>query len=66
MNNSISSIRILPADIDTTPASNSGDGGGKFLDTLQQSIDQAEARRATRPRRWRNCLTAKAPICTAP
>ncbi len=42
MNNSISSIRILPADIDTTPASNSGDGGGKFLDTLQQSIDQAE------------------------
>lgn len=41
MNNSIPSIRILPADIDTTPASSS-DGGGKFLETLQQSIDQVE------------------------
>jgi flagellar hook-basal body complex protein FliE len=40
MNNSIPSIRILPADIDTTPAG--GDGGGKFLETLQQSIVQAE------------------------
>ncbi len=41
MNNSIPSIRILPADIDTTPATGAADGG-KFLETLQQSIDQAE------------------------
>jgi flagellar hook-basal body complex protein FliE len=40
MNNSIPSIRILPADIDTTPAG--ATDGGKFLETLQQSIDQAE------------------------
>jgi flagellar hook-basal body complex protein FliE len=40
MNNSISSIRILPADIGTT--SSSTEGGGKFIETLQQSIDQAE------------------------
>ena len=40
MNNSISSIRILPADIGTTPAGAAE--GGKFLETLQQSIAQAE------------------------
>jgi flagellar hook-basal body complex protein FliE len=40
MNNSIPSIRILPADLGATPAGPSG--GGKFLETLQQSIDQAE------------------------
>jgi flagellar hook-basal body complex protein FliE len=39
MNNSISPIRILPADIDPAPASS---GGGKFLDTLRQSMDQVE------------------------
>lgn len=40
MTNSISSIRILPADIGAVPTSASG--GGKFLETLQQSIEQAE------------------------
>lgn len=40
MNNPISSIRILPADIGTVPAAAAG--GGKFLETLQQSIEQAE------------------------
>ncbi|HKM47136.1 MAG TPA: flagellar hook-basal body complex protein FliE [Terriglobales bacterium] len=41
MNNSIPSIRILPADI--VPSSSSGGAeGGKFLETLQQSMDQAE------------------------
>jgi len=42
MNNSISStpIRILPADIDN-PATGTAEGG-KFLDTLQRSMDQAE------------------------
>jgi len=40
MNNSIPSIRILPADIGVTPAESAGEG--KFLETLQQSIDQAE------------------------
>ena len=40
MNNSISPIRILPADIGAVPASTAE--GGKFLDTLQQSMDQAE------------------------
>jgi flagellar hook-basal body complex protein FliE len=40
MNNSIPSIRILPADLGAAPAGPSG--GGKFLETLQQSIDQAE------------------------
>ena len=40
MNNSISSIRILPADI--TTASTGAAEGGKFLETLQQSMDQVE------------------------
>ena len=40
MNNSISSIRILPVDTGTIPSSPAG--GGKFLETLQQSIEQAE------------------------
>jgi len=40
MNNSIPSIRILPADI--IPSSTGVAEGGKFLETLQQSIDQAE------------------------
>ena len=40
MNNSIPSIRILPADMGTTPAGAAE--SGKFLETLQQSIDQAE------------------------
>jgi flagellar hook-basal body complex protein FliE len=40
MTNSISSIRILPADMGTAPT---GAGeGGKFLETLQQSMDQVE------------------------
>ena len=39
MNNSIPSIRILPADINQAPA---GGEGGKFLDTLKQSMDQVE------------------------
>jgi len=38
--NPISSIRILPADITTTPAN--APEGGKFLETLQQSMDQVE------------------------
>ena len=40
MNTSISSIRILPADINPAPASAAD--GGKFLETLQQSMDQVE------------------------
>jgi|SRR5580658_3284949 flagellar hook-basal body complex protein FliE len=40
MNNSISPIRILPADMGAAPGGAAE--GGKFLDTLQQSIDQAE------------------------
>ncbi|MGA7560249.1 MAG: flagellar hook-basal body complex protein FliE [Terriglobales bacterium] len=40
MNNSIPSIRILPADMGSAPAG--APEGGKFLETLQQSIDQAE------------------------
>jgi flagellar hook-basal body complex protein FliE len=40
MNNPISSIRILPADMGASPASVSE--GGKFLETLQQSMDQVE------------------------
>ena len=40
MNNSISSIRILPADV-ATPASTSAEGG-KFLETLQRSMDEVE------------------------
>ncbi|MGA3089058.1 MAG: flagellar hook-basal body complex protein FliE [Terriglobales bacterium] len=40
MNNSISPIRILPADI--TPSTAASPEDGKFLETLQQSIDQAE------------------------
>jgi flagellar hook-basal body complex protein FliE len=36
MNNSISPIRILPAEINPAPA------GGKFIETLQQSMDQVE------------------------
>ncbi|MGA2422915.1 MAG: flagellar hook-basal body complex protein FliE [Terriglobales bacterium] len=39
MSNSIPSIRILPADIDPAPAGAAE--GGKFFETLQQSIDQA-------------------------
>jgi flagellar hook-basal body complex protein FliE len=40
MNNSISSIRILPADIGSISGGTAE--GGKFIETLQQSIDQAE------------------------
>ena len=40
MNSSISSLRILPADINPAPLG--GAGGGKFLETLQQSMDQVE------------------------
>jgi flagellar hook-basal body complex protein FliE len=42
MNNSISPIRILPADINPASAGASGGGGGKFIETLQQSMDQVE------------------------
>jgi flagellar hook-basal body complex protein FliE len=38
MNTSISSIRILPSDIDPAPASSAEDGN--FFETLQKSIDQ--------------------------
>ena len=38
MNNSISSIRILPVDMGVAPAGAAD--GGKFFETLQQSIDQ--------------------------
>jgi flagellar hook-basal body complex protein FliE len=41
MTNSIPSIRILPADIGTAPGGVAE--GGKFLDTLQQSMDQVES-----------------------
>jgi flagellar hook-basal body complex protein FliE len=40
MNNSISSIRILPADMGAAPTGAAE--SGKFLETLQESIDQAE------------------------
>ncbi|MGA2356656.1 MAG: flagellar hook-basal body complex protein FliE [Terriglobales bacterium] len=40
MNNSIPSIRILPVDFGAAPAGASD--GGKFLETLQHSIDQVE------------------------
>ena len=40
MNNSIPSIRILPADISTVPTGVAE--SGKFLETLQQSMDQVE------------------------
>src|SRR5277367_363654 len=40
MNNPISPIRILPVDIGVAPSG--ADAGGKFLDTLQQSMDQVE------------------------
>ena len=41
MNSSISSIRILPADVATPRAGTSAEGG-KFLETLQQSMDEVE------------------------
>jgi flagellar hook-basal body complex protein FliE len=40
MNNSIPSLRILPADMGT-PAAGAPEAG-KFLDTLKQSMDQAQ------------------------
>ena len=40
MNNSIPSIRILPVEIGAAPTG-AGDGG-KFFDSLQQSIEQAD------------------------
>jgi flagellar hook-basal body complex protein FliE len=40
MSNSIPSIRILPADMGLAPMNNPE--GGKFLETLQQSMDQVE------------------------
>jgi flagellar hook-basal body complex protein FliE len=39
MNNSISSIRILPSDINPAPASSNAEGN--FFESLQQSINQA-------------------------
>jgi len=41
MNNSISSIRILPADV-ATPGTGASAESGKFLETLQQSMDEVE------------------------
>ncbi len=43
MNNSIPSIRIVPAEIGaaSVPSSTSGDGNN-FLETLQQSMEQVE------------------------
>ena len=44
MDTSISSLRILPADLGPAPmAGPEPEGGGKFLDTLQQSIDGVES-----------------------
>jgi flagellar hook-basal body complex protein FliE len=40
MNNSISPIRIFPADIN--PAAAGAADGGKFMETLQQSMDQLD------------------------
>ena len=40
MNNSIPSLRILPADM-TTPTTATPEGG-KFLETLKQSMEQAQ------------------------
>ena len=40
MNTSISSLRILPSEINPAPASSADEGN--FFETLQQSIDQAE------------------------
>jgi flagellar hook-basal body complex protein FliE len=42
MNNSISPLRILPADLGAASPSAPAGENGKFLETLQQSIDQAE------------------------
>jgi flagellar hook-basal body complex protein FliE len=39
MNNSISSVRILPTEISTGSRVT---GGGKFMDTLQQTMDQVQ------------------------
>jgi len=41
MSNSISSIRILPSDI-ATPGTSASAEGSKFLETLQQSMDEVE------------------------
>ncbi|MBZ5655239.1 MAG: flagellar hook-basal body complex protein FliE [Acidobacteriia bacterium] len=41
MNNAISSIRILPAEVDP-PRTGASAEGGKFLETLQQSMDEVE------------------------
>jgi flagellar hook-basal body complex protein FliE len=40
MSNTIPSIRILPADLNIAPTGAAD--GGKFLETLQQSMDQVE------------------------
>jgi len=40
MNNSISSVRILPAEIETPRARTSE--GPKFIETLQQAMDEVE------------------------
>ena len=46
MNNSISSLRILPADVTpasaTRPTDGTGENRGNFLTTLQQSMDAVE------------------------
>jgi len=41
MNNTISSIRILPAEV-ATPGTGASAGSGKFLETLQHSMDEVE------------------------
>jgi flagellar hook-basal body complex protein FliE len=41
MNNSISSIRILPVDV-AAPRTGASGESGKFLETLQQSMDEVE------------------------
>ena len=41
MNNPISSIRILPAEV-AMPRTGASAEGGKFLETLQQSMDEVE------------------------
>ena len=60
MDTSISSLRILPADLGPAPmAGPASEGGAKFLDTLQQSIDQVESAQGDAATRVAELLSGK-------
>ncbi len=65
MSNSISPIRILPADMGAGSRKRSP-RAARFLETLQQSMDQAEGAQGDAATQVAQLLNGKGADCTAP